>query len=141
MSSLHVQLLGGASDIDRELEDAFATLIESPWRRRAAPALTGWPAVDLYDVDGAYLLLADLPGVAPEDVELQVHEREVVFGGVRWSTGFVRHGRRLVAERTCGRFCRHFALDTPVDVNEVKQGHQNGIFWARLPKQPGGESA
>jgi len=28
MSSLHVQLLGGASDIDRELEDAFATLIE-----------------------------------------------------------------------------------------------------------------
>lgn len=135
MSSLLVRLLGSESNIDREIDDAFATWIQTPWRQHAGRGLTSWPAVDVYDIDDAYLLLADLPGVAPEDVELKVKEREMVFCGVRWSTGFVRQGRRLIAERTCGRFCRCFALDMPVDVNEIEQGHQNGIYWARLPKQ------
>lgn len=126
-------VLWAASDLEREIDDAFDRWIETPWRR--GQGLTGWPAVDLYDVDGAFLLLPDLPGVAPEDIELKVNEREVVVCGTRWSTGFVRHGRRLITERSCGRFCRRFALDEPVDVNEVEQGHENGIFWARLPKQ------
>jgi len=122
-------------DLEREIDEAFTTLIEAPWARQPGASLAGWPAVDLYDVDGAYLLLADLPGVAPEDIELEVTERELVFGGVRWSTGFVRHGRKLITERRCGRFRRCFALDEPVDTEAVEQGHDNGIYWARLPKR------
>ena len=130
-SQLAWQLL----DIEREVNEAFTSLIEAPWARRPGAGLVGWPAVDLYDVDGAYLLLADLPGVAAEDVELEVRERELVFGGTRWSIGFVRHGRKLVTERCCGRFRRSFTLDEPVDTGEVRQGHDNGIYWARLPKR------
>lgn len=127
-------------DLEREIDEAFTSLIEKPWVRRPGVSLTGWPEVDLYDLDGTYLLLADLPGVAPEDIELKVEERELVFSGTRWSTGFVRHGRKLITERRCGRFCRRFSLDSPVEVDQVQQGHDNGIYWARLPKRQETES-
>ncbi len=53
MSSLLVRLLGSESNIDREIDDAFATLIQTPWRQHAGRGLTSWPAVDVYDVDDA----------------------------------------------------------------------------------------
>jgi len=135
MSALPPEFAWRLPNVDREIDEAFATWIETPWKRDAGGELAGWPAVDLYDIDGAYLLLADLPGVAPEDIELELSDHELVFSGRRWSIGFVRHGRRLITERRCGRFRRRFPLDEPVDTSEVRQGYENGIYWARLPKR------
>lgn len=122
------------SNLERDIEDAFASLIDGPWKRPHA-GVTGWPATDLYETDEAYLLLADLPGVVPGDIELHVEGHQVVLYGLRWSTGFVRHDREVFVERTCGRFCRHFCLEMPVDAEGIEHGYENGIYWARLPKR------
>jgi HSP20 family protein len=127
------------SDVEREINDAFAALVEGPWGR-AGPGPTRWPATDLYETQEAYLLLADLPGVAPEDVELKVEERELALCGARWRTGFMRQGRQVIVERSCGRFCRRFSLPEPVDPEHVQHGYENGIYWARLPKRHAGET-
>lgn len=121
--------------LEREVDEAFGTMIERRWRRAAVTA-TGWPAVDLYETDDAYLLLADLPGVAPEDIELHVERGRITLAGSRWSTAFTRHRRGLVVERGCGRFHRAFPIHEDIATDRVEQGYENGIYWARLPKQP-----
>ena len=134
MSRLPSRLSWRLSDLKRDIDEAFAALIESPWGlSHSGP--TDWPATDLYDMEDAYLLLADLPGVAPEDIELHVDGRQLLLCGRRWSTGFVRHGQGIIVERGCGRFCRHFSLERPVDTDRIQQGDKNGIYWARLPKR------
>lgn len=139
MSSLPSRFAWRLSDIERDIDDAFATFIEAPWGRpHSGP--TGWPATDLYDTGDTYLLLADLPGVSPEDVELHIDNHQVLLCGLRWSTGFVRHGREVIVERRCGRFCRRFSLEAAVDCEGVQQGYENGIYWARLPKRSTGET-
>lgn len=122
------------SNLERDIEDAFATLIDGPWKRPRA-GVTAWPATDVYETEEAYLLLADLPGVAPEDIELRVEDHHVMLYGLRWSTGFVRHDREVFVERTCGRFCRRFSLEVAVDTEALEHGYENGIYWARLPKR------
>lgn len=101
--------------------------------------MTGWPATDLYETDDAYVLLADLPGVAPQDVELRVEDHELVFCGLR-STGVAHPGRGIVIERSWGRFCRRFSLEHPIDPERVEHGYENGIYWARLPKRHGSKA-
>lgn len=128
------------SNLQHEIDEAFAALIERPWGR-TWPSVTGWPAVDLYESDDVYILLADLPGVAPEDVELHVKEREVMFCGLRWSASSARQGREVIVERSCGRFCRRFLLKDPVDNQRVEQGYENGVYWARLPKRTSSEAS
>jgi len=139
MSRLPSRLSWRLSDLKRDIDEAFAALIESPWGlSHSGP--TGWPETDLYDTDDAYLLLADLPGVAPEDIELHVDDRQLLLCGRRWSTGFFRHGQEILVERSCGRFCRRFSLELPVDIDRIEQGYENGIYWARLPKRSHQES-
>lgn len=116
-----------------EIESAFGD-IERRWRERTAPA-SDWPPVDLYERPDSYVLLADLPGVSPEDVELRLEGRELVLCGLRWRIGFVRVDRGVVLERRCGRFCRSFLLDRQVDLRAAERGYENGIYWVRLPVQ------
>lgn len=126
-------------NVEREIEDAFAALVERPWKQ-LVPSLTAWPAVDLYETEEAYVLLADLPGVAPEDIELEVEDHSIRLCGLRWGIGYARHGRCVIVERTGGRFCRRFSLEEPVDAERIEQGVENGIYWARLPKRTAGDA-
>jgi len=126
------------ADWHREVEKTFAELIDARWGRSGAPP--SWqPSVDLIELDEAYVLLADLPGVSAEDVEIRVEHGELVLCGSRWNTAFVREGRGLIVERSFGRFCRHFPLDEPVDPDRMETGYENGIYWARLPKTTKGK--
>ena len=129
----------GERDVHREIQEAFVALIDGPWGR-AATAVTGWPATDLFETDEDYLLFADLPGVVPEDIELYVEDRQLVLCGLRWTTAFMRQGREVIVERSCGRFCRRIRLEESVDIDRAEHGYENGIYWARLPKRRPGEA-
>ncbi len=134
MSSLSSRSAWHDRDLQREIQEVFGALIDGPWGR-GAPGLTAWPATDLFETEDDYLLFADLPGVAPDDVELRLEGRCLILCGLRWTTAFMRQGREVSVERTCGRFCRRIRLEEPVDLDGVQHGYENGIYWARLPKR------
>lgn len=122
-------------DLDRRIEQLFTELIHEPWGRDFGA--TVWqPAIDVHETADAYLIEADIPGVAPENVEIQVDGRRITIRGTRdtvtWSGS--QAGRNVLIERQHGHFCRTVELDHPVAIERIQMQFEQGILRARLPK-------
>lgn len=121
-------------DLDREIENAFSRLIHQPWGR--CTGLANWqPAVDVLETDDAYLIEADLPGVAQQDVEIRVDDHRLVLRGQRRSLQVSQTGREVRVERSRGEFERSVTLIHAVDPEHMQAHCQDGILHVRLPKR------
>jgi HSP20 family protein len=123
-------------DLDRRIEQAFTELIHEPWGREFGA--TAWqPAIDVYETAEAYLIELDIPGVAPEGVEVHLDGRRLTIRGTRDTVTWSRSelGRTVLVERQHGHFCRTLDLDNPVDIDRIETQVEKGILRARLPKQ------
>lgn len=123
------------SDLNREIEETFSQLIYEPWGKAVEHATPWEPAIDVYETDDAYLIEADLPGVAAENVELRLQGSLVTLCGSRRSITLTKSGRSVWVERGQGRFCRTFHLDSPVDTEHIETRCEQGIYHVRLPKK------
>jgi len=94
------------------------------------------PAVDIVEHDDRYLLRADLPGVKPEDIAVNMEQGMLSLSGERRleSTGESDGMRRV--ERVSGKFYRRFNLPETTDAEEISARSANGILEVVIPKQP-----
>lgn len=120
----------------REFEDLAGRmnqLLESAYAGVADPAGGGWsPAVDIEEVDDAYIIEAELPGVKRGDVDLEVREHELAISGEvkeRERLGVLR--RR--ARRT-GRFDYRVSLPSDADPEKVEASMHDGVLSVRVSK-------
>ena len=90
------------------------------WGAREALEGTAWaPAVDIVETDNEIVLKADLPGVDPKDVDIQVHDGTLTLRGERkFESGVKKDDFRRV-ERVYGSFVRSFTLPQSVDSEHV----------------------
>jgi HSP20 family protein len=106
-----------------------------------SPLSSGWrgvfPAVNLYETADAYVLTAELPGVAPEDIQVALEGSTLTLSGER-RIGYVgQEGVSLHrSERQAGSFRRAFELPTPVDADKVEAVHKHGVLMLRISKTP-----
>jgi HSP20 family protein len=93
----------------------------------------GWaPLVDVEELDDAYVVEAELPGVKREDVEIELLGNELTIRGQvpqRERTGTMRRQAR----RT-GPFEYHVALPDQVEPDKVDAGLADGVLTIRVPK-------
>lgn len=94
------------------------------------------PAVDVLETEDSYLLFAELPGVAREDIQLQVKDRRLELSGRRRSPGESQNFLRL--ERSYGPFRRAFDLGVPVDTEGIAAHFDRGILRVAIPKRRAG---
>jgi HSP20 family protein len=137
MDFLPLRPLRLSLDLDRRIEEAFEELIHEPWGRELGPA---WqPAVDVRETEDAYLIEADLPGVAPEQVEVRVDGRRLTIRGSRHSLTWCREesSKTILIERQRGQFLRTLDLEHAVDPEKLETHFEHGILQARLPKKKG----
>ncbi len=114
---------------NRDLDALFAR------RRSDAPPRSFAPAVDIEEREDAFLLQADLPGMAEDDIEVQVHEGVLVLSGRReHEEEEEREGYRH-RERRHGSFSRSFRLGDRVDPDGIEAAYDNGVLSVRLPKR------
>jgi len=128
-------------EFDRTFEQMLERVWRNPWEAMSdLPALSGlanWPAVDLAEDDRAVTLRVDLPGMGPEDVDVQVSGNLLTLRGARqdeWSDngkGLRRHERRF------GSFSRTITLPEYVDAEKVEARYDKGILTVTVPKAPG----
>ena len=127
----------------------------SPWsglfdelRREMYPALRApgaafqgtrgvYPPVNLFETEEGFVLTAELPGVAPESVDVSIEGSTVTLSGERKieyaaGEGTAVHRR----ERQSGTFRRGFELPTEIDIDAAKASHKNGVLTLTLPKSP-----
>src|SRR5918992_6406621 len=109
-------LLGGADSFRelRRLQNEMDRLMNSLSAARGFAAAGAFPAVNVYAGQGGIAIVAELPGVEKDDVEIQAHRDTLTLRGMRRpvSEGTEAYHRR---ERRGGAvFPRHF-LPLPVD--------------------------
>ncbi|MBA4264467.1 MAG: heat-shock protein [Comamonadaceae bacterium] len=92
------------------------------------------PAVDVFEDAGGITLLADMPGVPKEHLELKVEgESLLIEGGVQPSTPDGLEA--IYAEMRVPRFRRSFALSRELDTSRIEASLKDGVLTLRIPKQ------
>jgi HSP20 family protein len=95
---------------------------------------TWLPAVDVYDTKDAVVLKADLAGLKPEDVQLDLEENVLTLSGERHAEEPPEGDRYFRVERAVGKFERSIALPLGIRADEVEATFEDGVLTVRLPK-------
>jgi HSP20 family protein len=93
------------------------------------PVLT--PAIDIFENADEYRVVADLPGVRQEDIDIDLERGELVLFAKR---GLPREGEALALGRREGDFRRVFRIPEDLDRNKIEASFDNGVLLIRLPK-------
>jgi HSP20 family protein len=102
-----------------------------------SPSPGGWvPPVDIHEAEDRYVITAELPGLAREDVQIHVHDNRVALAGVRREHGACEQYHRI--ERGHGTFSRTFELPVPILVEEITADLKDGVLTVMLPKSEEG---
>jgi HSP20 family protein len=119
----------GFEALRREMDDLFDRFGSfSPVLARSA-----FPALNLYETDDAFVLTAELPGIAPEELEVSLEGSTVTLRGERKPVN--EEGASVHrTERPAGVFRRAIDLPVPIEGEKVEAVHRNGVLTLRLPK-------
>jgi HSP20 family protein len=90
--------------------------------------------VDLWEAKDAYHVRADVPGMKPDDIEINVTHDTVTISGELKAESEVKEEGWLRQERRTGKFSRSFTLPVEIDANKVDATFENGVLHLTLPK-------
>jgi HSP20 family protein len=107
----------------------------------AAPAPKGGgifgafsPRFDLKETDDAFAIVADVPGLSDQDLEVSVTPEALTVSGER----ILEHGEDQASyhawERAYGSFRRTFALPPGVDADRITAELRDGVLTIIVPK-------
>lgn len=94
-----------------------------------------YPLVNLHETADAFILTAELPGVATTEIDVSLEGKTVTLSGQRkidYSAGDGTAVHRR--ERQSGHFRRAFELPTPFDIGAAEAKHREGVLELTLPK-------
>lgn len=93
------------------------------------------PAIELSQEDGAFVAKAELPGLKPEQVKVEVTDDELVIQGERADERQVNEGHVHLSERQYGSFYRAIALPEGAKGGDAKASFENGVLEVTVPVQ------
>ncbi len=93
------------------------------------------PAVDIKENPDAYVLVADIPGVDPKDIDITMEGGVLTIRGERkHEETEEREGYRR-RERIYGSFYRRFSLPDTADPDKIAARSKNGVVEITIPKR------
>lgn len=115
-----------------ELEVTKKKEIESSTGEPMSEGVTYVPDVDILESEDAILLHADLPGVKPDDVDIDLRE------GILTLTAKVERPesqqRLIYREYEIGGYQRRFTVGERIDAGKINAQFDNGVLTLTLPK-------
>jgi HSP20 family protein len=90
------------------------------------------PQVDILELPEGLVLLLDVPGVKPEDVEINFERGELTVHAKRQP--LERKGQWLVEEVEFGDYYRAFLISQDVAADKISAELKNGVLTIRLPR-------
>jgi len=105
--------------------------VYSPVRQRTAPT---YPAVNIWTNENGLTLMAEVPGVQPDDLDINVVGETLTLSGQRNPDELNEDARYHRQERGYGKFTRSIQLPFPVNVNQVEADFKNGVLYVALPR-------
>jgi HSP20 family protein len=116
--------------------EQFEQLLTDLWRAQFGGRHRGsfWPAVDSYRTENPaqLVVIAELPGIDPEQVQIVLHDRSLIIAGERIRPK--RNGRRYhQMEIDHGPFQRRIQVHEQVDAEAASATYERGLLRIVLP--------
>jgi len=91
------------------------------------------PPVDIFEDAEGLRIIAEVPGVKPEDVKISLEDNVLTIKGAKQQVAEERTERVHRYERTYGTFERSFTLPATVDASNIKASYEHGVLTVTLP--------
>jgi HSP20 family protein len=117
LNSMFTPARGGDEDV--------GTIVTSDWT----------PAVDIKEEDKRYLVVADIPGVDPKDIEVHMENGILSIKGEKRSEHKEEKEGYKRVERSYGAFHRRFSLPDNADADNISAKSKHGTLEVSIPKK------
>ena len=114
-----------------QVQNQLNRLVDQVWGGRQESWL---PAVDVFDKKDAVVLKAELPGMDPDAIQIEVEDNVLTIKGERRFEETVDEERYYRVERRFGSFQRSLALPQGVKADEIGASYEDGILVVTVPK-------
>jgi HSP20 family protein len=118
----------------RTMEEVFERLFGSP-TKSATPAVAGLP-VDIVESDGNFLIRASVPGVNPNELDIQIEKNVLTVRGETHAAPEPKDDKVYRREIGYGAFARSIRLPEGLNLEAVSADFSNGIVTITLPRLP-----
>jgi len=102
-----------------------------PEQTRPGPVYT--PAVDIFENESSITVLADMPGVKPKDLKIDLRESVLTLSG-HVTPPETPERRSVLREYETGTFFRQFTLSEMIDQARIDAKLKDGVLRLELPK-------
>jgi HSP20 family protein len=92
------------------------------------------PATDIYETADELVVMADLPGISPEGLDVTLEDNILVLRARPRPAPADADGDVLLQEFSAGEFYRAFQLPADYDTARVSATLRQGVLTLRLPK-------
>ena len=118
----------------RRMTDEFDRALQPFLSADEAGATIAWtPTVEISEQDGKYRILAELPGLSPYDVRVEVEDDALVLQGERQVEREGTEGGIRRSERQFGFFYRRIPLPEGANPEQAKAQFHDGILEITVP--------
>jgi HSP20 family protein len=93
------------------------------------------PLVDIKEEKNCFLVIADVPGVKKEDIDISLENHVLTLKGERQFEQTEQHQGYTRRERTQGQFYRRFSLPQTADDAKITARYTHGVLEIRIPKR------
>jgi len=107
-------------------EDDQSNVVTSQWT----------PRVDVKEEAKRFVIQCDIPGVDPNDIEINMDKGMLSIKGERKSESTVENDKYTRVERSHGLFHRRFALPDSADAEAIRASGKHGVLEIVIPKKP-----
>ncbi|UPG93045.1 Hsp20/alpha crystallin family protein [Luteibacter aegosomatissinici] len=119
-----------------ELRHVFGQFLAGDIAAPVAGAVQDWaPCVDIREEANRFLILADIPGVALDSIEIQMDKNVLSIKGERKAYSSETEGKYARVERVAGAFKRSFTLPESADAEGITASGANGVLEIAIPKK------
>lgn len=113
--------------MDRLTEDGYTTRQQADNRNRRFRL-----PIDAYVTPEEIVVLANMPGIKPEDVEIILEGDTLTIRAERPEP--LQNVNYVIQERTYGMFQRTLNINVPVDAEKAEAKFENGLLTLTVPK-------
>lgn len=107
------------------------TRTEREYTRDTGPTFR--PATDIFEKGDVVTVVIDMPGVAPDSVDVSIENRSLTVRGTI-QTPAPEGYRRIYGEYAPGMFERAFSLPDTIDAGAIDAAHRDGVLTLTLKK-------
>lgn len=137
MNSIRRSGLSHQIPLQEEIKQAFDRFFGDADTDASSVVTSQWvPRVDIKEEPERFVILADLPGMDPDQIEVNMDKGMLSIRGERTAEEKTENERYSRVERAHGVFYRRFALPESANPDGIAATGRNGVLEITIPKRP-----